>query len=69
MQAESRLYRETRVRVGPEKMRGVDRLLEEGHTGIAEKHTVAKLMAYVASLEEQLGIPIDPEEMREVIIN
>jgi hypothetical protein len=69
MTEQSNLYRQTRVRVGPEHMRGVDRLLEEGHTGIAEKHTVAKLIAYVNYLEGQLGIHVDPDEMTEVFAN
>lgn len=57
------LYKQTLVRVGPEKMVGIQRLIEEGHTGIAERHTVGKLFAYVKDLESQLGITVpDPDD-------
>ena len=39
-------------------MAGIDSLLENGHTGIAEKHTVLKMIAYVRALESQLGVNI-----------
>lgn len=56
------LYKQTLVRVGPEKMVGVQRLIDGGHTGIAEKHTVSKLITYIKALEEKLGITVpDPD--------
>lgn len=63
MKVNNKLYRHTLVRVGPEKMKGIDRLLEEGHHGIAERHTVGKLLDYVKQLEQQLGINVpDPDK-------
>lgn len=61
MRKSSRLYNETLLRVGPGAMRGVDRLLEKKHRGIAEKHTVHKLITYVESLEDQLGVNVSSD--------
>lgn len=58
MQKTNRLYKETLIRVGRLEMAGIDSLLEEGHTGIAEKHTVLKMIKYVRELEAQLGIEL-----------
>lgn len=58
MKKKDKLYRYTLVRVGVEKMRGIDRLIEQGHHGIAERHTVEKLIAYVEGLEKQQGINV-----------
>lgn len=56
------LFKKTLVRVGPDEMRGVVRLIEGKHTGIAEKHCVAKLFDYVEELESRLGITVpDPD--------
>lgn len=56
------LYKQTLVRVGKESMQGIDRLIDDGHHGIAEKHTVGKLIAYVKGLEQKLGIVVpDPD--------
>lgn len=52
------LFKETLMRVGHDEMSGVMRLIDEGHHGIAEKHTVGKLIAYIRKLENQLGIEI-----------
>lgn len=59
MKRNSKLYRQTKLRVGPEEMRGVERLLDDKHRGIAERHTVEKLFSYVEMLEEKLGISYD----------
>jgi len=58
MKQGDRLYQETMLRVGRGGMRGIDSLLESGHTGIAEKHTVLKMITYVRELEQELGINI-----------
>lgn len=58
MQATDRLYIETKLRIGPDRMEGVDRLLSQGHTGIAEAKTVEKLLTYIRGLEAQLGLEI-----------
>lgn len=52
------LFKQTVLRVGYENMQGVERLIEQGHHGIAEKHTVAKLLYYVRALEKKCGIDI-----------
>lgn len=63
MKVTDTLFTETLKRVGPDELVGVRNLLAEGHTGIAEKHTVNKLIAYVRGLEEKLGINIpDPKD-------
>lgn len=62
MQKADRLYRETLIRVGKSEMQGVDSLLDAGHTGIAERHTVEKLMAYVRKIETELKIDIPKPE-------
>lgn len=65
MKTTDRLYRHTLVRVGQDAMKGVDRLLEEGHHGIAERHTVGKLLDYIKHLESQLGINVpDPDKLQ-----
>ena len=56
------LYKETLIRVGAEEMIGIDRLLSEGHKGIAEKHTVQKLILYTRNLEKKLGIDVPRPE-------
>ena len=58
MKTTDALYRHTLVRVGPDAMRGIDRLLSEGHHGIAERHTVGKLVEYMKELEHRLGIHV-----------
>lgn len=58
MTKNDKLYKETIIRLGKDQMAGVDSLLEKGHTGIAEKHTVLKLTSYVRELETKLGIQI-----------
>lgn len=58
MKFTDRLYREIRARVPHDELIGVNRLIDRGHYGIAEKHGVHKLMSYVESLEKQLGIEI-----------
>lgn len=58
MQKSDHLYTQTKLRVGAINMAGIDSLLDAGHTGLAEKHTVAKLIVYVRELEEQLGISV-----------
>ena len=75
MQKTDRLYRETLLRVGPDNMEGVDRLLSDGHTGIAESKTVEKLLIYIRGLEKQLGIDvpagerdINPENMIKITL-
>lgn len=52
------LYKKTLVRVGPEEMKGVTRLIEDGYHGLAEKHTVAKLFDYIEKLESKVGISV-----------
>lgn len=70
MQKTDRLYEETRLRVGTINMEGVDQLLENGHTGLAEKHTVSKLISYVQSLEDQLGVEVrTPETVDRIKVN
>lgn len=44
------------MRFGKAGMNGIDSLLDNGHTGIAEKHAVLKIIGYVQELEKQLGI-------------
>ena len=56
MTKNNRLYRELTVRVGSEEMQGINSLLENGHTGIAERHAVEKMVIYLRSLEQKLGI-------------
>lgn len=56
MLADSKLYKETLIRVGKEEMIGINRLINDRHYGIAERHTVGKLLEYVRSLEKRLGI-------------
>lgn len=56
MQVTDRLYLETLVRVGPEQLLGVNRLIAERHYGVAERHTVEKLINYIRQLETRLGI-------------
>ena len=46
------------LRVGEENMMGIDRLIAGRHNGIAERHTVEKLITYVRQLEKQLNINI-----------
>lgn len=58
MRKNSVLFKQTVIRVGYDQMRGVERLIDDGYHGIAEKHTVGKLIAYVKSLEDKLGIDI-----------
>lgn len=58
MTKNDRLYKESLRRFGPEEMAGIDSLLEAGHTGIAERHAVQKMILYVRSLEDQLGIDV-----------
>lgn len=58
MQRTSQLYKSTVVRLGKEKMQGVENLLDKGCYGVAERHCVSKLFQYVESLEKQLGIEI-----------
>ena len=58
MLANSKLYKETLVRVGPDEMRGVNRLITNKHYGIAERHTVNKLIGYIRDLEKQMGIKV-----------
>lgn len=58
MKTKDVLFKQTILRVGYDQMKGVERLVEEGHYGLAEKHTVAKLLEYVKGLEERLGIRI-----------
>lgn len=58
MTKNDKLYKETLVRIGPEEMAGINSLLEAGHTGIAERHAVQKMVNYVRSLEAQLGIQV-----------
>lgn len=52
------LFKETVVRVGYDQMQGVERLIDDGYHGIAERHAVQKLIGYVKSLENRLGIDI-----------
>lgn len=52
------LYKQTVIRVGFDHMRGVDRLIDDGHHGLAEKQTVAKLFGYIKTLEQKLNIDI-----------
>ncbi len=52
------LFRETLARVGNEEMRGIERLVDGGHYGIAERHTVSKLFGYIRQLEKKVGIVI-----------
>ncbi len=62
MTKEDRLYKETLIRVGPSEMKGIDRLLDKRHFGIAEKHTVSKLVGYIKTLEKKAGLDVpDPE--------
>lgn len=62
MRKNSVLFKQTVIRVGYDQMRGVERLIDDGYHGIAEKHTVAKLIAYVKNLEGKLNIDIpDPD--------
>ena len=58
MKITDKLFKETYARLGPDEMRGVMNLLDLGHTGIAERHTVEKLLAYVRKLEKQIGIDV-----------
>lgn len=58
MRKDQRLYQEVLIRVGKTEMQGIDSLLENGHHGIAEMHTVQKFVMYVRDLESQLGINI-----------
>ncbi len=67
MTKNDKLYRETLIRVGDFQMSGVDQLLENGHTGLAEKHTVSKLVMYIRSLESQLGINLPNEKQARMI--
>lgn len=62
MKVTDKLFKHTLIRVGPKDMRGIMRLLDDGHTGIAERHTVEKLIGYVKTLEKQLGLNVpDPD--------
>lgn len=62
MKIKDTLYKETLKRVGPEEMKGIQRLLADGHTGIAERHTVAKLIQYIRKLEKEAGIYVPKAE-------
>lgn len=52
------LFKQTVVRVGPDQMRGVERLIDDGYHGLAEKQAVSKLILYVKGLEKRLNIDI-----------
>lgn len=52
------LFKQTVIRVGFDNMRGVERLIEDGYHGLAEKQTVAKLFGYIRTLEKKCGIDI-----------
>ncbi len=52
------LFKQTIVRVGFDNMVGVERLIDNGYHGLAEKQTVAKLMGYIKTLERKLNIDI-----------
>lgn len=58
MKFESKLYKEIALRVDKEELTGVNRLIESGHFGVAEKHGVHKLFTYVRALERRLGIKV-----------
>lgn len=58
MKKQDILYKQTVIRVGFDQMRGVDRLIDDGYHGLAEKQTVAKLIGYVKALEQKLNIDI-----------
>lgn len=58
MQKTDRLYQETLIRVGKDEMAGIDSLLDKGHTGIAERHAVQKMVLYVRELENRLGLDV-----------
>lgn len=58
MKFDSKLYKELALRVDRAELAGVNRLIERGHYGVAEKHGVHKLFTYVRALEKQLGIEL-----------
>jgi len=66
MTKNDKLYKELVARFGKDEMVGIDRLLEQGHTGIAERHAVQKLVIYLRALEEHMGIRVQPVENRKM---
>lgn len=63
MKKQDILYKQTLTRVGIDNMQGINRLIDDGYHGLAEKQTVNKLFMYVKTLEKKLNIDIpDPEK-------
>lgn len=67
MKRTHRLYIETKKRVGAQNFRGIDRLIDQGLFGIAERHAVEKLFEYVKEVEGKAGVAVP--EGRAITIN
>lgn len=57
MTKESLLYRIGTSRLGDKEMAGIDSLLREGHTGLAESALAKKLLQYLIMTETSMGLP------------
>jgi riboflavin biosynthesis pyrimidine reductase len=57
MTKESLLYKIGMSRLGEKEMAGIDSLLREGHTGLAESALAKKLLQYVILTETGMGLP------------
>ena len=50
-------------------MRGIERLIDEGHYGIAERHTVSKMVSYVRELEKRVGLAVPSTKKKDLTVN
>ena len=57
MTKESLLYKIGQSRLGDAEMAGIDSLLREGHTGLAESALSKKLLGYIIATETGMGLP------------